>query len=363
MKVLHVITSLTTGGAEKLILDGTPVYEKQGIMIDVLSLCNKTTPFRIALQKTIEGNIFGLTKRSVYNPFLIIRIIPFLKKYDVIHVHLFPALYWVVIAKLIARSKTPVIYTEHNTHNKRRDFRAFRLIERFIYSKLSFIGCISDGTLSNLDKHLGKNRVSKKVINNGIHIDSFSRHNQKKIHYGFFHRGDIVLIQVSSFGKQKDQQTLIKAMSQLPEQVKLLLVGDGILKATCENLCEHLKLRDRVIFLGNRYDIPGLVNFADIVVQSSNWEGFGLTVVEGMAARKPVIASNVEGIREIVEGYGLLFKKNDSYDLAEKVKSLIQNQVLYSQVAASCYQRAKEYDIEVMVKKYIIVYNELTRHS
>lgn len=359
MKVLNVITSLTTGGAEKLILDGTPVYEEQGVEVDVLSLCNKTTPFQTALQKSFSGRLWGLTKRSVYNPFLIFRISPFLKRYDVIHVHLFPALYWVVMAKWLALSKTPVVYTEHNTHNKRRDYKIFRLIERFIYSKLSFIGCISEGTLRNLEKHLRNNNVKKKVITNGIHIDSFDRKNLKNQNYNFFNAGDIILTQVSSFSKQKDQQTLIKAMSLLPAKVKLLLVGEGVLKAACVNLCNQLNLNDRIVFLGNRYDIPGLVNYADIVVQSSNWEGFGLTVVEGMAAGKPVIASNVEGIREIVEGYGLLFRINDPHDLAEKVQSLIQNKDHCKQIATSCFQRAKEYDIKVMVKKYIGVYKEL----
>lgn len=338
-----------------------PVYESQGIEVDVLSICNKTTPFRMALQKSIKGQVMGLTRRSVYNPFLTLSILPFLKKYDLIHVHLFPALYWVVMAKWLARSKTPVVYTEHSTHNKRRNFKIFKSIESFIYSKLSFIGCISEGTLSNLQIHLGNNKIRKEVIKNGIQIDSFNPNSFKSLDYDFFGEDDVVLIQVSTFGRQKDQQTLIRAMLILPANVKLLLVGDGVLKVACENLVKQLKLEDRIVFLGNRYDIPGLINYADIVVQSSNWEGFGLTTVEGMAAGKPIIASNVEGIREIVEGYGLLFRKNDPQDLAEKIQSLIRNKDYFKQIASSCFQRSKEYDIKMMVIKYIAVYNELLR--
>lgn len=114
MKILQVINSLTTGGAEKLIIDSVPLYQNQGLTVDVLLLNNAETQFKSKLKETSNGRIEGLSIGSVYNPFLIFKIIPYLKKYDIIHLHLFPTLYWVVLAKWISFSNVKLVYTEHN---------------------------------------------------------------------------------------------------------------------------------------------------------------------------------------------------------------------------------------------------------
>ena len=110
---------------------------------------------------------------------------------------------------------------------------------------------------------------------------------------------------VARFSEQKDQPTLIKAIKELPENVHLLLIGEGTLKQKNENLAKEIGVSDKVHFLGFRNDVERILKTVDIVVLSSNWEGFGLAAAEGMAAGKPVIASKVEGLREIVDGYGL----------------------------------------------------------
>ncbi len=360
MKVLHIINNLNTGGAEKLIVDSVPLYIKKGIHTDILLLQDKQTLFRKNLEKQ-NIKIKTLTKKSLYNPFLIFKIIPYLKKYDVIHAHLFPTLYWVVLAKIFSFSKTPIIYTEHSTNNKRRNNFIFKHIDRFIYSKLSKIGCISQGTFDNLSKHLGsKKKLS--VINNGIVLDSFNSEEVKRkaLDYNFFTEDDFTLIQVSSFREQKDQKTLIRSLKILPSNVKLLLVGDGYLRNENEKLVKDLQLENRVNFLGNRSDIPELMNYADVVVLSSIYEGFGLVVVEGMASGKPVIASNVSGVKEIVENYGLLFEVGSEKDLAEQIKSLM-NKEIYHKVSTACEKRGKEYSIDKMIDDYIKIYKTILK--
>jgi hypothetical protein len=97
MKVLQIINSLGTGGAEKLLLDTIPRYVAQGIEMDILLLDSKKTPFFQQLEALKCCNIYHAAKdNSVYSPRHIRAIIPFLKKYDLAHVHLFPAQYWTV---------------------------------------------------------------------------------------------------------------------------------------------------------------------------------------------------------------------------------------------------------------------------
>ena len=93
MRVLQVINSFGTGGAEKLLLDSIPIYLKKNIKMELLLLDGTSHPFLKILKEQSNCKINILGKCTVYNPFLIFKIIPYLKRYDIIHVHLFPSLY------------------------------------------------------------------------------------------------------------------------------------------------------------------------------------------------------------------------------------------------------------------------------
>jgi len=351
------------GGASKLILDSVPIYQKKGIKTDVLVLKKVSTPNRQRqFEKKTSDEVFYLTKRSLYNPFLIFKIIPYLKKYDIIHAHLFPTWYWIVFAKMISFSSVPVVYTEHSTINKRRSHLLLSRIDRFLYPKLAFIGCISEGTYAKLTNFLTWNR-NVKVISNGIDLKQFDPNREIDVFFEFFSETDIVLIQASSFKKEKDHKTIVNAMMKLPSNVKLLLVGEGKLREEVENQVKALNLTDRVKFLGARHDVPDLYQYADIILLSSHYEGFGLSAAEGMASRKPVIVSNVSGLSEVVKDYGLLFEKGNSEDLAQKILSITTDKELYNKIADSCFRGSQNYSIEKMVQEYISVYQKVLHNK
>ena len=165
-----------------------------------------------------------------------------------------------------------------------------------------------------------------------------------------------VIAMVAGFRYQKDQETLIRAFNILPEDYELWLIGDGERRSIIEQCIKDNKLEDRVLLLGIRSDIPSILKSVDVVVQSSHWEGFGLAAVEGMAAGKPVIASDVEGLAQVVEGAGILFPLGDNKKLADIIKQLIEDQTYYQQVAARCWERAQMFDIQKMVDAYNEVY-------
>ena len=168
---------------------------------------------------------------------------------------------------------------------------------------------------------------------------------------------------VAGFRYQKDQETLIRAFNNLPEDYELWLIGDGERRSIIEQCIKDNKLEDRILLLGIRSDIPSLLKSVDVVVQSSHWEGFGLAAVEGMAAGKPVIASDVEGLAQVVEGAGILFPLGDDKKLADIIKLLIEDQTYYQQVAANCMERAKMFDIQKMVDAYNEVYEGLVKQK
>lgn len=164
---------------------------------------------------------------------------------------------------------------------------------------------------------------------------------------------------VSRFATSKDQETVIRAMQYIDKDAKLRFVGDGENRCYCENLARELGVSDRVQFLGSRSDIPELVASSYIGIQSSNWESFGLTAVEIMACGKPVIVTNVDGLKQVVEGAGEIFTLGSPSELAEKVNFLLSDAIYYNKMVEKCKQRAQEYDISIMCKGYIDLYKNI----
>lgn len=111
--------------------------------------------------------------------------------------------------------------------------------------------------------------------------------------------------------------------------------------------------------MGVRDDVPGLLKSASIAVMSSHWEGFGLAAAEAMAAGMPVIASDVDGLSEVVQGAGVLFEHGNERQLAHKILQLESDRGLYDRVAARCMERAAGFDIAQMVRGYDRLYRSL----
>ncbi|MDD1596977.1 glycosyltransferase [Riemerella anatipestifer] len=356
MKILHVINSLSTGGAEKLIVETLPLLgENKDLEVELLLLNGSETPFYKELASNPAIKIHFLSKGSVYNPLLIFKLIPFVNRYDIIHVHLFPAQYFVVLAKFISFSKAKLIFTEHSTSNRRLQNPKYKWIEQFIYHKYSKIICITEGVRSELKRCLNIPNRKLKVIQNGINIDKIGKEKSyKKTDLGFS-QYDKILIKVAGFRREKDQDTVIKCLKKLPENYKLILVGDGERRQEIEQLIRDKQLEKRVFLLGIRNDVISLIKMCDIAVLSSHWEGFGLAAAEAMACGISTVASNVKGLNKVVEDGGLLFEKGDVEDLKEKILSL-ENPDYYVEISNKGKIKARKYDICNMIDSLYHMY-------
>lgn len=363
MKVLQVINSLLSGGAEKLLVDSIIKYKEKGIQVDLLLLYGKETPFYKYLQSQSDVNIISLGDNSfVYNPMFFLKLNRYLKQYDIVHVHLFPSLYWVAMANIISFKKHKIILTEHSSSNKRRNHILFRTIDRIIYKQFDRIITISNSVNDNLKHHLGSKFTNIHKIYNGIDlwaIEIAEKYDKSELN---FDKNIKLIIQVSSFRYPKDQETVIKALSKLPKNVHLLLVGDGELRKKCEELSKNLEIEQRVHFLGIRSDVPRLLKTSDVVVLSSHYEGLSLSSVEGMVSGKPFIASNSPGLKEVVENAGVLFPVGNVSILVEEINKLLNDSVYYDKIVSSCQEKAKLFDIDIMTDKYIEVYNGILKN-
>ena len=168
---------------------------------------------------------------------------------------------------------------------------------------------------------------------------------------------------VGRFSEAKDQKTLIRCTQLLPENIHLLLVGEGPLKAKCEEFAKNLGAEQRVHFLGFRNDVAEILKTCDIIVLSSHWEGFAMAAIEGIASGKPVIASNIPGLSEIVGDGGILFRRGDYRKLAKYIERLMNDIEKYDRIAKACYERALSFDISNTVDEYLRVYDFLIKES
>lgn len=355
MKVLHIINNLGIGGAESLLVAILPIIRKQ-IEVEVLLLDDTEGPLFDKLKES-NINIIKLSNRRLYNPLIIFKLISILKNYSIVHVHLFPSMYYVAIAKLLGRVRVKLVFTEHSTSNRRLKSWMFRLMDRLVYLNYSKVVCITP-EVSKVLIDLGVNKDTLEVIYNGIDLEKFSnaeRYDRSELGYD---GQDIILVMVAAFRREKNHSLVIRGLSRLETRYKLLLVGNGYIKSQIESEVNELNLSDRVKFLGNRSDVERILKTCDISVLSSHWEGFGLAAVETMASGLPTVASDVPGLADVVRGGGILFAADDVADFINKIVSL-EKKEYYNEVKDRCMGKAKKYDLNKTAEELVQLYHVL----
>jgi glycosyltransferase involved in cell wall biosynthesis len=357
MRILYIINLLEVGGAPKLLADIVPFMGKEHeVNVLCLNRFSETDYSRLLKPYLIEDS----WRLSEYNPLHILFIIKLIKQYDIVHVNLFPSLYWCAIAKIISFSKVKLVYTEHSTHNRRRNRFIFKLLDRFIYHFYRKIAVISRETGESLVAYNPKTKNKLVIISNGIDCYVYRNAvslNRRELIPTIPENAKIIL-QVARFVPAKDQATVIRAMKKLPSDFYLLFAGDGFTRPEMESLASGLGVVSRVIFFGFRSDIPALIKTVDYVVVSSHWEGFGLACIEGMAGGKPVIVSNVSGLGSVAKDAAMLFEHGNDGELAEKIMEVANQPELQKLLIEKGYARAMEYDISKTISHYEDMYEK-----
>ncbi len=354
MKVLHVINSLAAGGAEKLVSELSSAQAEQ-CEVGLFTFFSDNDIFQDKLSSKVffkpcyGGRYFSIKK---------IRILASLiKKYDIIHAHLFPALYVVAFLSFFYPKKTYIL-TEHNTVNRRRKLWLF-LPEKLVYSRFSKIICISEGVKEALRKWMGKtadtyiikNFVNLKAIKNAKKADS------KELQVS----GKRLLVMVGSFSAQKDQATLIEALSVLDHKYSLLLIGDGQERKRLEQLVKNRNVQDRVHFLGIRKNVVPFLKMCDYGILSSHWEGFGIVALEYMASGIVALGSNVDGLNEVIKVKKNLFNPGDYKSLASRIETIENDESLKQHILDEQSKIINAFDIEQSVADHFKLYKSVMK--
>lgn len=351
MNITHVISSLCTGGAEKLVAELSIGYKEKGHQVKVISILDdKGVPYDMLKKSNIE--IIELKYKSRFNPKIAYDIYKYTKDSNVVHTHTtYAQLY---SAFFIPKKK--LITTEHNTFNRRRTNLTFKAIDYIMYKKYKKIICISNATKIELNKWLKSTTNKSVVINNGINIEKYKNALPYKKEDLGLPKDSIVLINVARFFEQKNHINLIRAMEGVEKNIHLLLVGDGPLRNNIKSEVKKLGLEENIHFLGVRNDVDRLLKSSDIFILPSLWEGFGLVAVEARAAGLPLIISNVCGLNNIFtkDKYIEYIDPNNFNNIGSKINDISKMRLEKINISNNLYK----FSINKMVDNYLDMYSQ-----
>lgn len=357
MKIVHIINFMGSGGVETFLRNLIFEQSKKHVII-LITLTN---------QNTYNFDDFSIIRNKVtfiefpYKKIYDLRIIPKLRKTinsitpDIVHTHLFPGQLIVPIS--IIGIKTKVITTEHGISLRRIKYPLFHYLEKLSFSLYFKIICVSEAVNVKLKEEFPK--FSNKIVttNNGIDIQKIFNTDKvlKSQLSNKFIEEDIVLCMVGRLEIGKDFETLIKSIQFLPNNYKLLIVGQGSKRFELEKLVKSLKLEDRIDFFGFKKDIYYIYKTIDIFILSSEIEGLPMVLLEAMSAKKPCIGSNVDGIKTLLVDENILFQYQDERCLADKILHVNKN---YHHFSEKSFENVSNYSFEKMFDSYEKLYEE-----
>lgn len=366
-KLLFVINSLGGGGAQKLINDMLPFFQKDGYVCDLLILTNNEDKYRSNLESNnISVIVVPPNIKGHFNKIKYIKKIIITNGYDIVHANLFPSFYYCSMAiKLIRKKRPKLIMTEHNTDNRRRHKKWARFLERWIYKSYYKIISISQETNNALVEWLKPyKKESFIVINNGVPVQQFAtaiETERTKLDKNLS-KEDVLICMVGSFTTQKNHDLALKILSKLPENYKLVCLGEGPLKEEIIDKAKQMGIFNRIVMLGFRKDVPNVLKACDLMLIPSKWEGFGLVAVEAMACGLPVIASDVPGLSEVVGNGGFLCNKADETEFVNSIK-LLSDANTYDSISKSAIKRSQLFDISMMICSYEELFESIVKND
>ncbi|HQZ95862.1 MAG TPA: glycosyltransferase family 4 protein [Pyrinomonadaceae bacterium] len=270
-------------------------------------------------------------------------------KADLIHCADLRGSFYATLAAFLSRIPIVSHVRGQQPEIPKRDQLFLKAVKKWIF--------VSRNSRQSFGMHVRDSRAA--VIYDGIDIDNVEdsdrAQNRAEIRREFGIEGKTKIIgMVARVAPQKDFFTLARAVRELKGKgidFKVLIVGSISKEAVnkthfleIQKLLGELKIADRFIFTDFRTDVEKFFDSFDVNVLSSHGEGFGLVLLEAMARKIPVVATNVGGIPEIIEHgmNGLLCQHENSEELAAAIESLLLNSNYRSRIAAAGFKRVKE---------------------
>ena len=355
MKAVIVVPVFTTGGAENMAAQLAVNLDRSQVEVEVISMYPRQGHI---YEKKVEDAgvpIHYLDKQGHASLGAMVRLWKLLSelKPDVVHTHIYAGFYtipWVLAHRAVQ------LHTVHNHPQTEFPY----LLRQFMWL-CSKTGKLKYATISKMNQqlcceyyHASPERFP--YVNNPVETERFYHREEPT--------GEIRFISVGRLEPRKNQILAIRAMPEVLRQVpnaKLVLLGDGEDRAMLEGEADTLGVRDAVVFAGNQPKPEDYLAEADVYLITSHMEGLPLSVLEGMAAGLPVIATDVGGMADIVKDNGVLIADDDLQALTREMIRFAGNPAAREQCGNASRELVKAYDARACARAYLNIYRNIAR--
>jgi glycosyltransferase involved in cell wall biosynthesis len=369
-KVLHVISSMSVGGIESLVVELYKNIDRTKFQFE-FAVMNPVNPVNASAVQQLGAVVHYISnatvKRGVIHKILwrILALINYWRlisktKYDVVHCHVYERFSWYIIMAYLKRIPIRIVHC-HNSGSEANNFIfALNQLVRKILSPLVTYK-ISCSKIAG-EWFWGANNIRDfEVIYNGIDLEKFNR-----VSYtddaiakpsGIDITKKIKIVNVGRFSKQKNQTFLIEVFSHLINKrtnVELNLVGFGSMENEIRQKVSEYKLEGDVYFYPPDTDIPKLFSVMDYFILPSLWEGFGIVVIEAQAMELPCIVS--DAISEEID-CGLCYYlplESNAEEWANKIDEILN----VNTAGKVCRQKIERFNIKYVAKQFEEIYNQ-----
>ena len=315
-------------------------------------------------------------KLSRFKPSVVFQLARIIKEQgiDIVHCQRHKPTVYGTLAAYMTGEKAKVISHVHGLNRTRSLQR--KLLNRALFRRISRIIAVSDAVRDDIVRTNPMSFPDKVVtIYNGIDVEPYTdcslNKEQARMHLGLPDEEVFVYGTVGRLVETKGQRVLLEAFVRVYEKYPkswLILAGKGRLESELRALSAELNIRERVIFLGYRTDIPEVLKTLDVFVLPSIAEGLPGALLEAMATGIPVIASRVGGVPEILNdpSLGIMVSPSSTDELASAMECLYKmDETRRNMIGQALRERVleaftKEKMISVISREYIGVMDETT---
>lgn len=365
-ELCHLLPSLGPGGAENLLL-GIVRKTRSEPVDHTVCFFEDDSYLRHAFEETgatVKRIAPSIVDIPYIDPVALIRTAKYFRqnRFDVITAHVYVTHHLGRLGGIVGGA-SEVVSVHHNTRDNYHPVIAN--IERYTRDLDSVTVAVSNGVKASVQSADGSN--DWQVIHNGIDVQQFRERTKQadtrrlKERLGIMDKYPIFL-NVGRYSRQKSQDDIVKALGRIADSFDnphLLLVGQrGDLETELESLVDDRGLSDNVTITGRVDDIYAYYALADVFVLSSVREGFGIVLLEAMAAGLPIVATDIPAVREVLdEEVGMLVPPNAPSQLATAMREITDSDSTFSK--DNIEYVSANYDIETTATAYLNLYREL----
>lgn len=381
LKILHTTTRLVRGGGvENNIFHSIDKLYTEFEFHLACGVDFQANPFeyhkevRIIICKDLVHNIRIIKDlKAMYFFYKLIKT----EKYDIVHTHETKASFITKLAAWLAGCPY-IIYGLHGvTFNDpmsslKRNF--FISLEKLTIGASDFIVAVSQDCIYHYHKNNIGKKIPNQVVRSGIEIEdfvkkaSFTEEEKAKVRANYsISPTDLVITNVGRFSFSKAQRYTIESFARLKQHfsnIKLVLVGEGELLDECKALAKKLGVEKEVVFTGYTGKVGEVLSVTDVFMFTSLREGLPRVVVEASLMKIPVVAFEVEGIREVItdQESGFVVKQYDTEALTKEASKLLESESLRKKFGEKAYAHVRsQWDANVMASELRKIYQTQPR--